>query len=143
MLSTELILLVVCVLAQSLQCSAQEHNSETPSTVPQLQLHHHHVLNRHSGPLVKILNYTFTTPEVQLRKGLTHLGSNWRLRRALRHAVHHPGATLNIGAIGGSVTCGHGASKPEVSVPSYPVQSTGQLADVRPSTCCVHTLVLI
>lgn len=112
MLHVLLTLLVTCGLGQLYQASAR-HNSEA-TTPDESQLHHHHVLNRHSPPLNQILNYTFTTPEMQLRKGVTHVGSNWRLRRALRRVVHHAGATLNIGAIGGSVTCGHGASHPEV-----------------------------
>lgn len=112
--------------------SAQELNAETTPEVQQLHHphHHHHLLNRHSGPLLQILNYTFTTPEIQLRKGLTHMGSNWRLRRALRHVVHHAGATLNVGAIGGSVTCGHGASKHDVSRYLHLGSSKYQLAQI-------------
>lgn len=116
-------LLVTCGRREVYQVSARhitDVNSEA-TTSEVSQLHHHHVLNRHSAPLNQILNYTFTTPEMQLRKGVTHVGSNWRLRRALRRVVHHAGATLNIGAIGGSVTCGHGASNPGVSLAWWPL----------------------
>lgn len=40
------------------------------------QLHHQHLLKRHSGgPLGQILNYNFTTPEIQLRKVRTFSSS--------------------------------------------------------------------
>lgn len=115
MSSAVMILLLSCGLGYLCHLTAQDNTANSATAVVErLQMHHHHVQNRHSAPLSSILNYTFTTPEIQLRKGLTHLGSNWRLRRALRHVVHHAGATLSIGAIGGSVTCGHGASNPDV-----------------------------
>lgn len=39
---------------------------------------------RLSTLLGPVLNYQFSLPEVQLRKGLVHVGANFRLRRVVR-----------------------------------------------------------
>ncbi|MEW5300373.1 MAG: hypothetical protein WDW36_003309 [Sanguina aurantia] len=75
--------------------------------------HNHHV-KRRSKVVTAMLNYNFTTPEVQLRRGLTYLGSNWRLRRAVHKLLSEPAPELWVGVIGGSITQGHTVQHDEI-----------------------------
>ncbi|GLC64085.1 hypothetical protein PLESTF_000116500 [Pleodorina starrii] len=61
------------------------------------------------GLLAPLLSYKFLLPMPQLRAGFAYAGSRLRLRRFVRDLLqgHRP---LKIGALGGSVTWGQGAS---------------------------------
>lgn len=61
-----------------------------------------------------MLKYNFMTPETQLRQGLTYLGSNWRLRRAVHKLMTEMNPELWIGAIGGSITAGSYVDKKDI-----------------------------
>lgn len=47
-------------------------------------------------------------------QGLTYLGSNWRLRRAVHKLLSEPAPELWIGVIGGSITQGHTVQHDEI-----------------------------
>mmetsp|Transcript_3873 Transcript_3873/g.8308 ORF Transcript_3873/g.8308 Transcript_3873/m.8308 type:complete len:495 (-) Transcript_3873:846-2330(-) len=59
--------------------------------------------------LGRLLDYKFSLPEVQLRRGTVYLGSNHRLRAALARALS--GKPVRIGVVGGSISYGHGATQ--------------------------------
>ncbi|GIL58946.1 hypothetical protein Vafri_13943 [Volvox africanus] len=61
------------------------------------------------GVLAPLLSYKFLLPMPQLRAGLAYAGSRGRLRRFVRDLIHGT-KPLKIGALGGSVTWGQGAS---------------------------------
>ncbi|GIL91193.1 hypothetical protein Vretimale_18816 [Volvox reticuliferus] len=61
------------------------------------------------GVLAPLLSYKFLLPMPQLRAGLAYAGSRARLRRFVRDLIHG-NKPLKIGALGGSVTWGQGAS---------------------------------
>ncbi|KAG1667238.1 hypothetical protein FOA52_009803 [Chlamydomonas sp. UWO 241] len=64
---------------------------------------------RMSNLMGPILNYSFSIPEVQLRKGMVYTGSNARLRRVVRDLITGK-RQVRIGVVGGSVTWGTGPS---------------------------------
>lgn len=59
------------------------------------------------GPL---LQYDYTLPKSQVRRGLTYFGSGHRLRRAVRKLLTGT-KPMKIGLLGGSISWGQGASK--------------------------------
>lgn len=77
------------------------HVRTTPSKYIELKPTH----NYHHR-LVSMLAYKFMTPEIQLRRGLTYMGSNRRLRKAVNKLLTDVLPVLRIGAIGGSITAG-------------------------------------
>lgn len=82
------------------------------------------ILRQHPKPQVSafqkhqrldaMLKYSFVTPEMQLRQGLTYLGSNWRLRRAVHKLLTDLNPELWIGTIGGSITAGSHVDKNDI-----------------------------
>eukprot|EP00798_Chlamydomonas_sp_ICE-L_P004348 gene4348-14466_t len=71
-----------------------------------------HVNHQSLSSLVSpMLNYKFSLPEIQLRKGMGYLGSNYRLRRVLMDSITGTKQDLitgrkqvKIGVVGGSIS---------------------------------------
>lgn len=111
-----LVLALLCA-GTSLHTTVQEHRVKHSSAFEHKEASHHsslpmcvkphnHHAKRRSQIVTSMLDHNFTTPEVQLRKGLTYVGSNWRLRKAIHKLLSEPEPELWIGAIGGSITKG-------------------------------------
>ena len=60
--------------------------------------------------LGNVVNYRFSLPELQLRKGAVYTGANSRLRRVVRDLLTGR-RQVKVGIVGGSISWGQGASK--------------------------------
>ncbi|GBF87887.1 hypothetical protein Rsub_00599 [Raphidocelis subcapitata] len=58
-----------------------------------------------------LLNHNFSLARPQLQRGLSYLGPHPRLRRLVARMLAGGGGPVRVGAVGGSISYGHGASQ--------------------------------